>query len=114
MADVDFSNAVLDINSTTASKQISLSNYLGLGDTGFPNLYNVSGQIISSNANKSFIVNTPSKVSILFSGSFGVGGTEFYIVHNGYSYRDWKVSNITFSAGDSYSFIIDIETEGNT
>lgn len=107
MAQVDFSNAVLDVYGT--QKPMEVGAYMSFYRTG--TLYNLAGTAVSSGS-QSKITDTPSKVSILFSGSFTASGTEFYIVY----YADkpyWKVSNISFSSGDTYSFIIDIETSGN-
>ena len=56
-------------------------------------------------------MNTPTKASILYSGSFAGSGTEFYIGARNALY--WKVSNISFANGDTYSFVIDIEVDGN-
>lgn len=112
MADVDFSNAVLDVY---LGNPLNRDNYLYIYATG--NLTDLSGNIVTSNFNKSIISNTPSKVSILFSGGFATSGTEFYIsrlTSGGVPSFAWKVSNISFSSGDTYSFIIDIETSGNT
>lgn len=106
MAQVDFTNAVLDVYDNT-KKPMTSSNYLGInGDVYF---YNEQGSIINSNGAKSVILNTPAKVSILFTGSFTASGTSF---HTDLSL--WKVSNISFSSGDTYAFVIDIETSGNT
>ena len=109
MAQVDFSHAVLDVN--TNAKPLDSANYLNLN---FAELRDSSGNQMNQTGNVSILSNTPAKVSILFTGTFysGSSGTEFYIGTQ--VNRFWKVSNISFSGGDSYSFIIDIETSGNT
>ena len=109
MADVDFSNAVLDVNTSSGYNPMPQLDYLKLATSS---LANASGSIISSGTH-SIITNTPSKVSILYSGVLGESGTEFYLYFSG-NVKIWKVSNISFSNGDTYSFIIDIEVEGNT
>lgn len=110
MAQVDFSHAVLDVNSDSSVKPMSdYGSYMGLGYSG--NLYNSGGGQISSGS-VSVITETPTKVSLLYAGEFMYGDTEFYMVSN--TRRPWKVSNISFSGGDIYSFIIDIEVSGNT
>jgi len=108
MADVDFSHAVLDVN--TGYNPMTNNNYLNLATAS---LANASGQIINSNASQTIITNTPSKVSLLYTGTLGSSGTEFYLYYSG-NVKPWKVSNISFSSGDTYSFVIDIETSGNT
>lgn len=104
MAQVDFSNAVLDANS---GKPMKSGNYLLLASTSY--LYNSAGNIVST-PTVSVITNTPAKVSILFTGTFNQSGTEVFLGNM----TLWRASNISFSNGDTYSFIIDIETSGNT
>lgn len=110
MADVDFTNAVLDANPDGTWYPLTLSDYLGFARTA--SLYNSGAVNIAYNNSVSIITDTPSKASILFTGTFDRGGTEFYMVDSGN--RPWKVSNISFSGGDTYSFIIDVEVIGNT
>lgn len=108
MAQVDFSHAVLDV--IPGKLPMNASFYMGMN---FPTLfYYYNGNYYSAVANSScsILTNTPTKVSILYSGTFDHSDTEFYIANPQF----WKVSNITYSSGDTYSFIIDIETSGNT
>ena len=118
MAQVDFSNAVLDVfegNESVKSMQpLNYDVYLRLGEwitnTG-------GGSSITSSHSTSILTNTPSKVSILHTGTFAESGTAFLIGQywdNSNWRAPWKVSNISFSNGDTYSFVIDIETSGNT
>lgn len=105
MADVDFSNAVMR---PAADKfPFRRSEYMYLGNAGGV-LFNSSGVSVVTNPSWTMITNTASKVSIVYTGAFIASGTEFYIT---YSSSDlvWKVSNISFASGDSYSFIVDIE-----
>ena len=113
MAQVDFSNAVLDLysgNPSYADKPMNSSDYLNLGGNNSHILVNTSGSSIVSNSSKTIITNTPSKVSILYTGTFTASGTEFLT----YEAPRWRVSNVSFSSGDTYSFVIDIEVSGNT
>lgn len=118
MAQVDFSNAVLDVNPNNAEAMpMTAAEYLYINH--LPRLYNGNDapQRISTNEVKTILSNTPAKVSILFTGSFTANGTEFYIGRNEYYTYVlplWRVSNISFSSGDSYAFVIDIEVSGNT
>ena len=110
MAQVDFSNAVLDV--VSGYTPLSLPEYLRLNVSEFHDSSHNALNYQSWNPNV-ILQNTPTKVSILYSGTFNVGGTEFYIAYTG-TEEAWCVSNISFSAGDVYSFVIDIEVSGNT
>ena len=103
MAQVDFSHAVLEPYED--SKPLTW-DYLNLDTTN--SIFNRNGQGIGTGS-RSIITNTPTKVSFLFAGTFSASGTEFLMGN----YTVFRVSNISFSVGDSYSFIIDIETSGN-
>lgn len=103
MADVDFTNAVLDVYDS--EKPMIYDNYLNLQHYFFREGTEVSTPTIS-------VTDTPTKVSILYAGSFTESGTEFYIAYDSL-HGTFRVSNISYSAGDTYSFIIDIETSGN-
>lgn len=104
MAQVDFSNAVLDVSGN--NKPMTSSSYLDI--TGSSTMSNASGTRITSGEANSILSNTPSKVSILKTGTFNSSGTECFISGK------WRISNISFSSGDTYSFVIDIEVSGNT
>lgn len=104
MAQVDFTNAVLD--NYNGSKPLTRGDYLNLDSDMY--FYDQGGSIIATYT-RTIILNTPAKVSILFSGTFSGSGTSF---HNNNSI--WGVSNISFSNGDTFSFVIDIEVSGNT
>ena len=109
MAQVDFTNAVLDVYGNS-DKPLTYANYLYFDNTAFFTDIPVTGQI--STPNKSIILNSPEKVSILFTGVFTASGTQFLI--GDANIKAWKVSNVSFSANDTYSFVIDIEVSGNT
>lgn len=109
MAEVDFSHAVLDVNGS--EKPLAQNPYLRLQSHTF--YYNGNPVTDASAGRVSIITDTPTKVSILYVGTFIASGTEFYIAYSQYA-GTFRVSNISFSSGDTYSFIIDIETEGNT
>lgn len=111
MADVDFSHAVLDVSpDNPANPPMSYNFYMRIGYEAV--LYDDTAAITTSHS-VSNLTNTPTKVSILFTGVFTSSGTAFYIGADTNYRRVWKVSNISFSSGDTYSFIIDIETSGN-
>ena len=104
MADVDFSNAVLDVNGNT--KPMTNASYLGMASGG--GVLTDGSNIINANYSLNIIQDTPTKVSLLHTGTFTASGNTCYT-----DYQKWKISNISFSPGDTYSFIIDIETSGN-
>lgn len=123
MAEVDFSNAVLDVfegnEYVSAYNPMSTSDYMQLKNSSVEYFYNLQGNGISvPNPVVSILSNTPTKVSISYVGTFNSSGTEFliglYSVTGGYKYAGWKVSNVSFSSGDTYSCIIDIEVSGNS
>lgn len=64
-------------------------------------------RINANNAAYQIITNTPTKLSILYTGRFIADGSEFYIFYSGYNYK-WKVST-NFALRDTYSFVIDVE-----
>ena len=106
MAEVDFSSAVLRPNNNVLPMSLD-TGYLGLA-TGNGVLTD-GANIINSNYRLQILSSTPTKVSLLHTGTFTASGTTCYT-----DFERWKISNISFSSGDTYSFIIDIETEGNT
>ena len=112
MAIVDFSNAVLDVNPDILGGWTPNDcTYVGLAYSG--GLYDSNGNRVGGST-REIILNTPTKVSVLYTGAFSASGTEFYLIYNGINLKPWKVSNISFNNGDGYSFVIDIEVSGNT
>ena len=117
MAQIDFSNAVLTVpidvtnrlyaaycclwNNSGSTNQISL-----IADTTEgTNTFISSGQI-------TLLSNTPTKFSYVVSGIMnnadeGVNYTMFWFGSN--NSRLYKVSNISFVKGDTYSFQIDLD-----
>jgi len=108
MAAVNFDNATLDVNSSVIYKPMTSSSYLLINESAY--LFDANGSSIVTSPTKGILSNTPSKVSILCSGTFGASGTELYLDR----YRIWKVTDISFSSGDSYGFVVDIEINGNS
>ena len=124
MAQVDFSNANIEI---IGSRKPLQKRYLGLTN------YNSQTQITYfmttaepwvalGTPTITILTQTPTKYSILYTGTFSSstpsGLSEFGIYirqQSGSPTYDffWKVSNITFSAGDTYSFVIDVDVIGS-
>ena len=113
MADVDFSHAVLDVIGDNKPMGSTYYQYMNLGASGIffdP----TETDRVNTNNSVSQIVNTPTKTSFLYTGEFTASGTSFHMQYQYYSYYYmWKVSNISFNSGDTYSFIIDVEISGN-
>lgn len=107
MAIVDFSNAVLQPN-PNGYLPMTRDKLMSLDETSV--LMNGSGYSMVSSSNKTVLVYSPTKVSVMYNGTFNTSGDGFYIGNN----QTWKVSNISFANGDSYAFVIDVETSGNT
>lgn len=103
MAQVDFSHAVLDVNTAgcifaQSDRDLELNISPALYEAGL-------GNQINQNATISVLSQTLTKKEILYTGEFKASGTEFYTI-----FGMWKVSNISFSAGDTYSFVVTTET----
>ena len=105
MAEVDFSNAIFTIvaGSGATSTNPILSSDLALNNR---TLWDATGNAISSSSSTATKIqseNTIQKIS--YSGEFTASGTEFYISTAPSNIR-YKVSNISFNSGDSYSFSV--------
>ena len=100
MAMVDFSNARIEVNSTDTESPTKYANVNLAG--GY--LYDASGNVIGG-SNISQLINQQKQLMYNYQGTFSASGTEFYVVGNGYQAR-WKISNISFSSGDTYVFQI--------
>ena len=104
MAQVDFSNARIEPDSSgwVTSSNVALFNSILYGLTeGKPQ--------INTGYTYNITYDSPSKRVILYTGTFTASGTGFYMGINGY----WKVTNISFSAGDTYSFEVEIAVSGS-
>ena len=98
MAQVDFSNAVMEPYMWNPAS----SSYLAL--TG--DLRNSGGTLVTSSKSYNIIKNTVDELSIKVTGTFNTSGTEFYFYQ---SYFFWKISNISFSSGDTFEFQVNAD-----
>lgn len=96
MAQVDFSSAVLTKPNTSAWSTANLK----LNDNALKDANN--NLIASPTITRT---NTATRLTHNYSGSFTASGTEFYIGN----LSGWYVSGISFSAGDTFNFAIDID-----
>lgn len=105
MAQVDFTNARIAPAIITGFGNPTENTYLSINQQ---KLTNSSGAYIS-NGSSTQLKNESKQLVYLYQGTFSASGTEFYVItyNNGSSrFSGWKVSNITFSSGDTYVFSI--------
>lgn len=113
MAQIDFSNAKIEPVSTMKP----FSQYkMALGVANNFNTYfkDADGNnILSVNyLAPTILANTPTRLSLIYSGTLGssiASGTAFYLGLSGAANKFWKVSNISFSAGDTFGFQLDFD-----
>ena len=101
MAMVDFTNAKIEQVLSGYPVEYKYANI------NSANLQDSEGNKIVSNESISVIKNEQKSMIFGYSGSFITSGTEFYI-WNVTPTTKWKVSNISFQNGDTYSFEIPI------
>ena len=108
MAVVDFSNAHIEATSINNTKPMTIG-YLGLrGYRGDPRVCDSSGSSIVSNLQQTDGTVTINSTYVTLSGTFTASGTELY-VGNTVNGLLWKISNVSFSSGDTFDFRIDAE-----
>lgn len=112
MAQVDFSNARIEPSTITSSSFPTAINptayenvmLSGVGNTA---LWDASMNTVSDPVTITRLVNEKKQLMYLYQGTFTASGTEFYILNaNQGIITGWKISNISFSAGDTYVFQI--------
>ena len=108
MAQVDFSNAKIEPSDYNNPHPMGYDYLMQLDNSLF--LYTREDGSINTNANKATLLSTSKKISILYTGTFTKSGNYFYLG----THYVWKVSNITYNAGDTYSFVVEVEVNGNT
>lgn len=107
MAEVDFSNARIEPASSYMSLSLRNPTVIANVALSYNNaLYNASGTAITSSFNRTQLINQQKQLMYLYQGTFSTSGTEFYIVGSDDSLAAWKVSNISFQAGDTFIFQI--------
>lgn len=106
MAMVDFSNAKISVDNSSSNPP-STQLYANV-DAFIGWLNDANNNHICTNKNVTQVVNQDKKLVAAFTGTFTASGTEFYLRYDSGGAR-WKVSNISFQSGDTYSFQIPIE-----
>lgn len=104
MAEVDFSNAIIEPANLT--NWINPTAYQNISiDNGF--LRDASGNAVSTDVQRTVVVNDTKQLVYLYHGTFTTNGTEFYLRRSESSvYAGWRISNISFNSGDTYTFTI--------
>ena len=106
MANIDFSNAVVERVGLWNLNNAYLT-YLGLGTSSF---YSLDSVLINEGSNFAVLDNTTNKLKVLYSGqikSDASPGNAFTLFAG--SNKTWKISNISYNPGDTYSFTIEVD-----
>lgn len=105
MAEVDFSNATIEIDPSATQSPVTYANV----NLDRADLYSTNGAQITTGATMSRLINEQKQLMYLYQGTFTADGTAF-VVHGVYGANNWaarwKVSNISFNSGDTYVFQI--------
>ena len=108
MAQVDFSNASLQPAPNKYPLRYSYNMLLNSGNTCV--FKNSQNSVINSDYRVTETSSSLTHKTLVYTGKFIASGTEFYIGElYGSAIYAWKVSNISFQNGDTYSFAIDID-----
>ena len=119
MAYVDFSNAHIDVRGSLKplhQKYLGLSNYNNAIQISSFLTLQAPWEYVATSVTVSILESTLTKYSLLFTGTFSLAGTSFgiYINKDSSSYEEfWAITNVSFSAGDTFSFIVDVEITGS-
>lgn len=109
MAQVDFTNARISPYTgngiAPSSPRVNPTRYSYVTLTSSTEFLDASGNRVSQ-PTKTTLKNAQKQFVILYNGTFTASGTEFYIVYDNGGCAGWKVSNISFSSGDTYVFSI--------
>lgn len=111
MAEVDFSNAIIEPADLSSWKTPIYYENLSLNrGSGF---YNSAGNMITNNLSfggRTQIVNKQKQMVWQYQGNFTDSGTEFYLRQDGGTpLAGWRVYNISFNNGDTFLFTINAE-----
>lgn len=102
MAQVDFSNATIEALGDNPPFDTQYDRTMDLQTQ--PYLYDSGGNDITANPSMTVIESTKTRKSIVYAGKFTANGTELYTI-----FGIWRISNISFAVGDTYSFVVEIE-----
>ena len=102
MASIDFSNATLEPVIT-----VSVDSYITLNPTwNITKIYDASGNEIGVFSSKQLLTDETNYFTVLFVGSMSASGTEMYLGANSGTQKYWKISNISFASGDTFTLQI--------
>ena len=110
MAMVDFSNARIEPNSSNTGTSLTWKNPTGNANVTLAvssaYLRDSSLNVISSAYNRTLLVNEQKQLMYLYQGTFTASGTEFLIHEDSGHLAGWRISNISFNSGDTFTFKI--------
>lgn len=98
MAQVDFSNALYAIGTESGIKKTYAGTSGTFTDSSGNSVATISSSSLTQDQDKSFVRVT--------TGTFTANGTEFYFNDSGLC---WRVYNINFNNGDTFSFQVSAE-----
>lgn len=99
MAQLDLSNAHISVANISPLENANLS----LNQSW--NFRNAS-KVQISNGNGSQASRDKDGILLRYYGTFTASGTEFYLFSNNSYGNHWRISNVSFSSGDTYDFTI--------
>ena len=104
MAQVDFSNARIEpvVSPNVSTGNATANSYLNLNSTA---LVDATDNAIVTNYSSQLLKNEKKEFVYMYTGTFTTSGTVCYIRYVS-NVSWWKISNISFSAGDTYAFSI--------
>lgn len=104
MAAVDFSNAHIQPYANNPIKEQNVAIWI---PSNANDITDASGTSVCSAVTKTS--STPDEYTLIYTynGTFNTSGTEFYLtVHDGSAVKYWRIYNISFASGDTFSFSI--------
>lgn len=110
MAVVDFSNAVITWVGASNQGDIGLATIWANTSNTFTAAANDNTPIVTSEAASRNNIST-SHITVIRTGTMTQSGTKMILHHKNFAITDYayyEISNISFNAGDTFAFIIDI------
>ena len=107
MAELNFSNARIEPATLSGWINSTVNVYVSL--EGATAIYNASGSQVGNITTRTRLINQQKQLMYLYRGSFMASGTEFYLRDfdvSAQAHSGWKISNISFSNGDTFVFQI--------
>ena len=107
MAQVDLSNAILEPILDQNNKPPYYQYYISLwGVNTQIGVYDSSGTSIANNISRQKLIDVSNQLLVQISGTFTASGTEFYLGLYSTPELHYRISNVSFSSGDTFIFQI--------